>query len=316
MKFWFALCLTTLIFCSCSDKKTSLRGSDKIEINDFIDGFKDIKLPIIVYDSNAHKLSDTTLISKEVFYQFVADSILTSDFSKEKKLQIHSIGKYEVKNNETYLLVNVESKKLLVTYLLVFTKEKIFSAGIPLYKSNFDSKYDYSASLDKRLTINFNRSIKTNTNDVLYYRTTYVHNNAGTFTIVLTETNDNKKTTNEIINPLDTFPQKNKYSGNYIRDAKNFISVRDGAKPTVYKFFIHFENKNAEQCSGELKGEFTIASLDKAIFTEKNGPCVIDFSFSGNEIKVKERGICGNYRGIKCFFNDSFIRKRIPKKNK
>lgn len=315
MKICISFFIAVALFLSCSNKKASLSGSEKIEIKDFLDGFKDLKLPFFVYDSNASKLSDTTIISKEVFSQFIPDSILSSDFNKEKKIQIHTIGKYEVKNNETYVLVNVSSKKLLVTYLLVFTKEKMFSAGIPLYKSSFDSKYNYSTSLDKRLTINFTKSIKSASNEILYYRTTYVHNNAGTFTIVLTETNDNQKKATVISNPLDTFPQKYKYSGDYIKNETNFISIRDGSKPMVYKFFIHFENKNTE-CTGELKGELTMTSLDKGIFSEKNGPCVIDFTFSGREIKVKERGVCGSYRGIKCFFNDHFTRKKTSKNKK
>jgi len=53
-----------------------------------------------------------------------------------------------------------------------------------------------------------------------------------------------------------------------------------------------------------------------AQFTQSGDPCIIDFRFDGNEISLKEQGSCGNHRGIKCFFNDSFIKKKEPRSSK
>jgi hypothetical protein len=33
----------------------------------------------------------------------------------------------------------------------------------------------------------------------------------------------------------------NTYSGDYARDSKNFISIRDLPTPNKYQFFLHFE---------------------------------------------------------------------------
>jgi len=79
-------------------------------------------------------------------------------------------------------------------------------------------------------------------------------------------------------------------------------------KPNVYQFFIHFEKE--EGCTGELKGELKMKDANTAQFSEKGDPCVIDFHFEGNEISLKEQGSCGNHRGIKCFFDDTFIKKK------
>ena len=83
----------------------------------------------------------------------------------------------------------------------------------------------------------------------------------------------------------------------------------------TYLFFIHFEKNNAD-CIGELKGTLTLSSTTAGQFTQNGDPCIIDFSFSGNSVSLKEQGTCGNHRGIKCLFDDSFTRKKPSKSKK
>jgi hypothetical protein len=54
----------------------------------------------------------------------------------------------------------------------------------------------------------------------------------------------------------------------------------------------------------------------KALYQESGDPCEIDFVFEDNEIKVKERGNCGNHRGIKCYFDDTYPKKKEKKPKK
>jgi len=54
------------------------------------------------------------------------------------------------------------------------------------------------------------------------------------------------------------------------------------------------------------------------VYTFNADPCIIDFNFEDREVTVKEQGSCGNHRGIKCFFDDQYTRKRkleITKRN-
>ena len=51
-----------------------------------------------------------------------------------------------------------------------------------------------------------------------------------------------------------------------------------------------------------------------AVFTEHGDPCVIDFKFTANSIKIKEQDNCGSHRGIKCPFDFTFKKKVSPKK--
>ena len=49
-------------------------------------------------------------------------------------------------------------------------------------------------------------------------------------------------------------------------------------------------------------------SATTAVYAEGGDPCVIDFTFEGNDIVIKEKGSCGNRRGMECFFDDTFTR--------
>jgi hypothetical protein len=53
-----------------------------------------------------------------------------------------------------------------------------------------------------------------------------------------------------------------------------------------------------------------------AAYNQGGDPCVIDFSFEGNNIILKEKGSCGNRRGMQCFFDDTFTKKKEPKVTK
>jgi hypothetical protein len=114
-----------------------------------------------------------------------------------------------------------------------------------------------------------------------------------------------------ILNPIDTLPTLNTYSGDYARDKKNFISLRDFGNANKYQFFLHFEKKDGT-CVGELKGLLNF-NKNQATFSEKGDPCTIQFTITGNVIKIKEDGNCGNHRNMTCYFNDSYDKKRKPK---
>jgi len=109
-------------------------------------------------------------------------------------------------------------------------------------------------------------------------------------------------------------PTLNTFSGDYARDKKNFIALRDFGNPNKYQFFLHFEKK-AGTCVGELKGLLNF-NKNQATYSEKGDPCTIQFTITGNVIKIKEDGNCGNHRNMTCYFNDSYDKKRKPKAKK
>ncbi len=310
------------IFCcillfSCKDEKVNLLGDTPVKVNDFIAAFPTLSTPFIIADTNLTTIGDTLQIGKKVLLQFVPDSILTNQLSVTEKSIFQPIGRIE-KEAETYLLLKHKINKKLFIHVLVFSKKNEFLANKFLLDNSKNDDYLHSVVINREPTFSINKDRFDRDEQLLKYtRVGWAFTaSAGTFINVVNETNEDEKRNNTIINPIDTLPKKYKYSGNYVQNDKNFIALRDGSKPNTYLFFIHFE-KNNGTCIGELKGEIKIKDENEGIYTESNDPCLIDFKFNRNEITVKEQGSCGNYRGIKCYFNDSYTKKKeVTKKKK
>jgi hypothetical protein len=310
------------IFCcillfSCKDEKVNLLGDTPVKVNDFIAAFPALSTPFIIADTNLTTIGDTLQIGKKVLLQFVPDSILTNQLSVTEKSIFQPIGRIE-KEAETYLLLKHKINKKLFIQVLVFSKKNEFLANKFLLDNSKNDDYLHSVVINREPTFSINKDRFDRGEQLLKYtRVGWAFTaSAGTFINVVNETNEDEKRNNTIINPIDTLPKKYKYSGNYVQNDKNFIALRDGSKPNTYLFFIHFE-KNNGTCIGELKGEIKMKDENEGIYTESNDPCLIDFKFNRNEITVKEQGSCGNYRGIKCYFNDSYTKKKeVTKKKK
>lgn len=313
----YLLITIILLICSCKEKKVDLSGDAPVKVNDFIAAFHLIQLPYAAADTNIKKAADTLNIGIKVMNQFVPDSVLQSIIGKEKKVSINPIGRIE-KEKEVYLLANlVLNKKTHLTAFVLDKKNKFLAAKELLTNDNNDG-YTHSLSINKEPTFTVAKEkMNTEKQELQYTHTGWAYSNPGGFMQVVNETNEDVKKNNTILNPIDTLPKKNKLSGNYVQDEKNFISLRDGKNASTYFFFVHFENKNND-CSGELKGELVMKTATTGIYSDNGDPCVIDFTFSGNEITVKEQGSCGNHRGIKCYFKDSYVKKKeaTPKKKK
>lgn len=313
MRRYLPLFLFLAVLVSCKDKKVDLSGDAPVKIEDLIAAFPKIEPPYTVSDTNLTKVADTITIGYKAFVQFFPDSSLTPMFGNNKKLTIHPIGIIE-KDKESYLLMNISTPKKVTRYaVFVVDKKNKYLASKELMSSAKDDGYMHSVSINREPTFLISKEKTSKENTPLFSRTGWVYSSsAGVFMVVVNDSNEDPQKT-VVINPIDTLTKKNKFSGDYIQNKKNFISIRDTKKPNVYQFFIHFE-KDEGKCTGELKGEMKMQGSNTAIFTENGDPCVIDFTFDGSTVNVKEKGACGNHRGIKCFFDDSFVRKREKRK--
>lgn len=314
MKNCVPLILLILLVGSCKDKKTDLSGETPIKVGDFIAVFRKITPSYAVSDTNITKVADTTVIGYKAFLQFFPDSSLTPIIGNNKKVTIRPVGIIE-KDKEDYLLVNFTIPKKS-THLAVFVTDKKhkYLGSKELLNTNHDDEYLHSVSINREPTFLLSKEKMGKDNNLQFSRTGWVYNSAGLFMVVINDSNEDAKKMS-VINPIDTLPRKNKLSGDYVQDKKNYISLRDTKNPNVYQFFIHFE-KNEGSCTGELKGELKMKDAGTAIFSENGDPCVIDFYFEGNQIRLKEQGSCGNHRGIKCYFDDTFTKKRESKAKK
>lgn len=313
-----------LIFCAllsilaCKDKPIDLSGDSPVKTEDFFKAIRPLTLPYGVADTNLHKAADTMRIGSKVLAQFIPDSVLKNWKLTDKKTIIKPVGKIVKEKNkeqEIYVLLDVQKNKLHNLYVVVFNTQLQYVTHKSLLNNDTQDGYVHSVSINREPTFLIGQEKITTDNQLLYTRNGWAYNDAGIFMVVINDSNEDLKKRNEIINPIDTLSAKNKWSGDYIHDKKNFISIRDGKNPDNYLFFIYFE-KNGGNCLGELKGDLQLRDKTHAQYQESGDPCVIDFRLEGNRLMVKEQGSCGNHRGIKCFFDDSYTKKNPPKKRK
>lgn len=305
-----------LFLVACSEKKMDLSGNTPLKINDFNKIFKLASLPLTISDSNLVKFVDTLSIGRKALLQFVPDSVVEEIISlKDKKAILHPILKIE-KEEEYYLLLNVSYPKEQEIAVVAFSKKnkylgyKMIASFEDLNKNS--RKYGKTLFINKEPTFLVEENKMGEDNALTYEKKGWAYTDHD-FKLIFFDSNK-KPSSTSVLNPIDTMSMKNLYSGDYARDNKNFISIRDDANPNKYLFFLHFEKQDGN-CTGELKGILNFTK-NQATYTEKGDPCIVHFTMEGNTIRIKEDGNCGNHRNMTCYFNDSFDRKRKAKKKK
>lgn len=303
------LSLLVFAFAGCKEKKKILlTGEEPVEVTEFIDFFPEVKLPFTVYDTSlVKKQSDSSLIAYQVFTKFISDSVIKKDFGKTKP-KLYAIARAKENNKETYLFVKAVHGNRRIAYLICFDKKNKYLNAIPIIKTGGDDFTSSYGSLDKKFQINTYKEKKSKSGELYFKRNVFFYNNASNdFTLILTEPNE--ETMEDILNPIDTLSQKNKYTGDYVSNKKNFISFRDGKSSSEIIFFTHFE-KNKGECIGELKGIANFVSPKVVRYNKSGNPCTIEFTFTPTAVVMKEVEGCGSFRDIKCFFDATFPKKK------
>lgn len=309
----FPFLLFVMLIASCSDKKKpSLSGEEPVEVSDFIEFFPDINLPFQVSDTSlAKKSRDSLLISYKVFSQFVPDSVSRKLFGKGVKPKIYPLGKTISDSKETYLFVKSVTGSTPAAFVLVFDKENDLAGFISILQPDKNAGTEQTASMDRRFALYKNISKKNSDGSMSEGKDVYVFNSdAKNFMLIMTDPLEDKAT--ELINPIDTFSRKLKYTADYGSGKMNLISIRDGRKKGTITFFIHFEKNNGE-CTGELKGDATMKSPTTAEYRQPGESCALQFVFTSSSVKIKELEGCGSRRGLRCSFDGTYYRKKESK---
>lgn len=250
-------------------------------------------------------------IGHKNFVKFIPDSIYRKDFGRGVIPKMYAIGRANEKGKEQYLFIKAVSGLKRVAYLACFSKKDEFLKAMPLVKTGIDHHTAAYGLLDAKFQITTYREKRKGHDDLVFKRNVYFYDrNSNQFTLIMTEPNED--IIQDIINPIDTLPSKTKYAGDYVQNKRNYISVRDGRNPSEIQFFVHFEKMNGE-CTGELKGVARFISNTVAQYAKSDNPCVLEFAFTGNRVTMKEKGGCGSFRDIRCFFEGSFYKKKKPR---
>ncbi|MCX8019320.1 MAG: hypothetical protein N2747_02360 [Chitinophagaceae bacterium] len=311
--FFFAL----LFFCSCREKKTILLSGDvKVTRNEFIEFFPATEMPFIYSDTllaKKKKENDSLLISYKVFTDHVHDSVITGLYGKNANPKIYALGKATGPNQEILLFVKTIHKQKDALILFGFNKDNSFCAAMPVLSSLKDPSTYKTLVVDKRLIITLTTSKKNADGSLSEGKDVYAFNaDSKMFYTVMTDPLADLP--EQFINPIDTFPATQKWTGDYGPDKKNLISIRNGRSREEITFFIHLE-KDDGQCNSELKGEARFTSANTAEYHRDGDPCKLRFRFTSSSVQLEEMEGCGSYRHLHCTLNGIYPRKKISKPN-
>lgn len=306
----YGLFFLVIVMIACKSKKVTLSGDEPVEVDDFIEFFPEAALPFEVADSTLlRKENDSLLISHAVFTQFVPDSILVEFFGKNTKPKIYPLVKATAE--ETYLFVKAQAGNKRSALVLAFDKKNQFIAAMSMLSLDQSTATSQTGVMDRRNTITRSVLRKNKDGSTREGKDVFVLNSAaGEFMLIMTDAPDEKPT--ELINPIDTFSRKQKYTADYGTGKMTLFSFRDGRRSDRLSFFIHFEKNNGE-CTGELKGEAIIKSPTIAEYSEGGDPCRLQFKFTSTSVTVKELEGCGSRRGLRCSFDGVYPRKKEVK---
>ena len=312
MKNCFVALFFIIIVWGCGGATDASSEESEFDVTDFIALFPEKKLPYQLTEATLmRKHPDSTAIALPVFNQFVSDTVLTKEFPEDANLKIFPLARAAEKGKETYLFIKVMQGTKRVGYLLAFDKKHQFLNAMTLVRPSVEKNAKAYGALDNKFQITTYRERKLPNGETSFKRNVYIYNSGGNlFNLILTEPNE--EMIEKLYNPIDTLPRKHKLAGDYLKNNENIISFRDGRKPNELLFFVHFE-KDKATCNGELKGTATIVGTNVARYTANGNPCALEFTFTPNAVTMKETAGCGTYRGIKCFFEGTYPRKKVKK---
>lgn len=298
--------LLVLLIAACNTKEKG-SGTTGFSYDMFSELFTSAALPYQISDAEVLRNRDTTEIRSVEFAQFIPDSIKTKLFGRNKVRYI-AVAKIRASSkNTTYYVIKAIAGNKRAALLMPFTNNN-FDAVFPFLIPDTDASTSQITSLDKSNGIFKNISQRKPGGSSVDGRDVYQYiPESKQFTLVLTNP---LNSTAELINPIDTLPRKHKFSGDYIKDKKNFVSVRDGRSPSQLLVFIHIEKGD---CSGEIKSEILMTSGTTAVYKQSGDPCGLTFRFISSSLVVKEEGGCGSRRGLDCSFDGSFNKKKEAK---
>ena len=301
----FVLCL---VIFGCKGKKNTGEEVKGFSYQSFSELFKPLSLPYQLADTSLMHGKDTTTIHSPEFDQFLSDSIKSKIFGKSTNIRYTAIGSVKASARKNFYIVKAAATNRRLALLYVFEGDQ-FNTVFPFLFPDDDPTTSQLSILDNSLSITKFITQKKPGNITAEGKDVYAYDEESkAFSLVLTNPID---VNTELVNPIDTLPRTHKLAGDYGKDKKNFVSVRDGRNPSQLLVFIHVENE--EGCSGELKGDLLLTSPSTAVYRQGGDPCVLSFKFTGTAVNVKEDEGCGSRRGLNCSFDGNFTRKKQQK---
>lgn len=290
--------------CGSDEEKADGQLQGGSAFQKFLSYFPEKELPFAIADTSL-KDGNTNIPVGEVA-SFVPDSIGQQAPGRSNKLSYQALARLQATGGHTFVVLQTTKGSTRAAYLLVYNQNGQFAGSLPFLVPS-DKLVRQVSSIDKNFSITCNTLQKKGNEIIAEGKNIFAWNAASqSFTWVMT---DPLKEDETVVNPLDTFPQRHKFSGDYVKDKKNVVFIRDGRYANQLQVFIHMEKNNGE-CKGELKGNFIVTSSNTAVYREAGDPCVLQLKFAGSSVSLEEQQGCGNYRGLDCPLEGSFKKRK------
>ncbi|KAA2240198.1 hypothetical protein F0L74_28960 [Chitinophaga agrisoli] len=303
-----ALLLVFGILSGCGSGKKRSPGDRPVTFEDFKAIFPASQTPYRLYaDSLLLKQPDSVSVKPDVLKQFLSDTIAGPDTLKNNRLKYFPLA-YIAGSNLQYFVIKAVDKGAATAYICFTDKKGRYLGRMTAAKKVPGSPEDMSFTLDSRYTIKVSTEKELSATATALREDFYSVGEDGGVTLVMTNSNG-PTSAGQIFNPIDTLPRKHKYSGDYTSGEMNIVSIRDGQDPKSFQFFITFSKDNGG-CKGEINGIGHYTGSNKGEYKDKETSCGIAFQFSSGRVSIREVGGCGAYRGIKCFFEGGFAKKK------
>lgn len=302
------ICLLVFSACGSKENKDEEVEEGGYSYEKFSARFKTITPPYQLSDTGFLKNKDTATLRYAEFEGFISDSIRSKIFGKGAKLKYVPLVHMKSSEETSLYVVKAMSGNKKAAFLMAFHKGEPGDV-IPFIVPDSDPSTSQLSSIDRSYVVTKAVSQVKGSAPPKEGRDVYEYDVASQkFSWILTNPLNIENA--EIINPIDTMARTHKYAGDYVKDQKNFISIRDGRSSNQLEVFLHIDNKNG--CTGEFKGNLFVTGTT-AIYRQSGDPCALSFRFSGNSVTVSEEEGCGAHRGLDCSFNGTYPRKKAVK---
>lgn len=310
---WLGFVFGTVLLLGCAGKAKTSEAEEEntFDYETFSKHYSAAALPFQLSDTALLRNKDTTRIPAAQIATFIADSIKQKLFGKTAGIRYIPLQKIEPKKGESYFITKAVSGGKTVALLTVFGKGRDTGVTFLFLAPDADPATTQVSTIDNAYSISRNVSRKRKDNVTIEGKDVYAYNAAiNDFTLIMTDVLDER--TQELVNPIDTFPRKHRFSADYVKDKKNLVSIRDGRNATELQAFVHIEKEDGT-CTGELKGTLFFTSTTTAVYRQGGDPCVLEFQFTPTSVLLKEDEGCGAHRDLKCVFDDTYPRKDVVK---
>lgn len=298
--------LTVGLLAGCGAKKGK-SGKDSFTFEDFRQLFTQAKLPYkLAPETLKEKVADSATISPELLKQFLTDTLGKSDFPEGTNVRFYPVAAIDGAA-VNYFVVKAVGKSATTAYVCFIDKKGHYLNRLPAGKV-VDGKDQHYFSIDNRQVIKVTNEKELSPGHVATREDFFGVSDDGTTTLIMTNTSG-EATAGQIFNPIDTLAAKHKLSGDYLSGESSIVSIRDGDDPKSFLFFISF-SKEKTGCKGELSGTGHFTGTNKGEYKDKETDCGIAFQFASGRVSIREIGGCGAYRGVRCFFEGSYSKKK------